>query len=72
MNLQVIASPGDEIVWVNGPLPGAVHDQRVITGTRILRLGTQPLLNRAPATLLTAEANAHRHRAAAATQPAAS
>ena len=26
MNLQVIASPGGEIVWVSGPLPGAVHD----------------------------------------------
>ena len=27
MNLQVIASPGGDIVWVSGPLPGAVHDQ---------------------------------------------
>ena len=26
MNLQVIASPGGDIVWVSGPLPGAVHD----------------------------------------------
>jgi hypothetical protein len=26
MNLQVIASPDGEIVWVSGPLPGAVHD----------------------------------------------
>jgi DDE superfamily endonuclease/Helix-turn-helix of DDE superfamily endonuclease len=26
MNLQVIASPEGEIVWVSGPLPGAVHD----------------------------------------------
>ena len=25
MNLQVIASPGGDIVWVPGPLPGAVH-----------------------------------------------
>ena len=26
MNLQVIASPTGDIVWVSGPLPGAVHD----------------------------------------------
>jgi hypothetical protein len=26
MNLQVIASPVGEILWVPGPLPGAVHD----------------------------------------------
>jgi hypothetical protein len=26
MNLQVIATPDGEIVWVSGPLPGAVHD----------------------------------------------
>ena len=26
MNLQVIASPNGDIVWVSGPLPGAVHD----------------------------------------------
>jgi hypothetical protein len=26
MNLQVIASPQGDIVWVSGPLPGAVHD----------------------------------------------
>jgi DDE superfamily endonuclease/Helix-turn-helix of DDE superfamily endonuclease len=28
MNLQVIASPRGDIVWVSGPLPGAVHDMR--------------------------------------------
>ena len=27
MNLQVIASPGGDIVWVSGALPGAVHDK---------------------------------------------
>ena len=32
MNLQVIASPGGNIVWVSGPLPGAVHD---LTAARI-------------------------------------
>ena len=32
MNLQVIASPHGGIVWVSGPLPGAVHD---LTATRI-------------------------------------
>jgi DDE superfamily endonuclease/Helix-turn-helix of DDE superfamily endonuclease len=32
MNLQVIASPSGEIVWVSGPLPGAVHD---LTAARI-------------------------------------
>lgn len=26
MNLRVISAPDDEIVWVSGPLPGAVHD----------------------------------------------
>jgi hypothetical protein len=28
MNLQVIASPDGDIVWVSGPLPGAVHDMK--------------------------------------------
>jgi hypothetical protein len=28
MNLQVIASPTGDIVWVSGPLPGAVHDKK--------------------------------------------
>jgi DDE superfamily endonuclease/Helix-turn-helix of DDE superfamily endonuclease len=32
MNLQVIATPGGGIVWVSGPLPGAVHD---LTAARI-------------------------------------
>jgi len=32
MNLQVIASPDGEIVWVSGPLPGSVHD---LTAARI-------------------------------------
>ena len=32
MNLQVISSPGGEILWVSGPLPGAVHD---LTAARI-------------------------------------
>jgi hypothetical protein len=32
MNLQVISAPGGEIVWVCGPLPGAVHD---LTAARI-------------------------------------
>jgi DDE superfamily endonuclease/Helix-turn-helix of DDE superfamily endonuclease len=32
MNLQVIATPGGQIVWVSGPLPGAVHD---LTAARI-------------------------------------
>jgi hypothetical protein len=32
MNLQVIASPYGEILWVSGALPGAVHD---LTGARI-------------------------------------
>jgi hypothetical protein len=26
MNLQAVASPDGDIVWVSGPLPGAVHD----------------------------------------------
>src|SRR5580658_10355649 len=32
MNLQVIASPDGDFVWVSGPLPGAVHD---LTAARI-------------------------------------
>jgi DDE superfamily endonuclease/Helix-turn-helix of DDE superfamily endonuclease len=32
MNLQVIATPGGDIVWVSGALPGAVHD---LTAARI-------------------------------------
>jgi hypothetical protein len=28
MNLQVIAGPTGEIVWVSGALPGAVHDKK--------------------------------------------
>jgi hypothetical protein len=32
MNLQVIAGPAGEIVWVSGPLPGHVHD---LTAARI-------------------------------------
>jgi hypothetical protein len=32
MNLQVIASPEGKILWVSGPLPGAVHD---LTAARI-------------------------------------
>jgi len=32
MNLQVIASPAGEILWVSGALPGSVHD---LTAARI-------------------------------------
>ena len=32
MNPQVIAGPDGDIVWVSGPLPGAVHD---LTAARI-------------------------------------
>jgi len=28
MNLQVIARPGGDIVWVSGALPGSVHDKK--------------------------------------------
>ena len=28
MNLQVIASPDGEILWVSGALPGSVHDKK--------------------------------------------
>jgi hypothetical protein len=28
MNLQVIASPDGDIVWMSGPLPGSVHDKK--------------------------------------------
>jgi DDE superfamily endonuclease len=33
MNLQVISAPDGEILWVSGPLPGAVPD---LTAARIL------------------------------------
>jgi hypothetical protein len=29
MNLQVIASPAGDLLWVSGSLPGSVHDKRV-------------------------------------------
>jgi len=32
MNVQVISAPDGEILWVSGPLPGAVHD---LTAARI-------------------------------------
>jgi DDE superfamily endonuclease len=32
MNLQIIATPDGDIVWVSGPLPSAVHD---LTAARI-------------------------------------
>jgi hypothetical protein len=32
MNLQVIADPDGDLIWVSGPLPGAVHD---LTAARI-------------------------------------
>jgi hypothetical protein len=32
MNLQVIASPDGDILWVSGALPGSVHD---LTAARI-------------------------------------
>jgi hypothetical protein len=28
MNLQVIAGPGGDILWVSGALPGSVHDKK--------------------------------------------
>jgi hypothetical protein len=28
MNLQIIASPGGDILWVSGALPGSVHDKK--------------------------------------------
>jgi DDE superfamily endonuclease len=28
MNLQVIASPDGDIIWVSGALPGSVHDKK--------------------------------------------
>jgi hypothetical protein len=37
MNLQVISGPTGEIVWVSGPLPGAVHDLAAVQIWGILR-----------------------------------
>jgi hypothetical protein len=28
LNLQVIASPDGDILWVSGALPGSVHDKK--------------------------------------------
>jgi DDE superfamily endonuclease len=28
MNLQVIASPSGDVLWVSGALPGSVHDKK--------------------------------------------
>jgi DDE superfamily endonuclease/Helix-turn-helix of DDE superfamily endonuclease len=40
MNLQVIANPDGDIIWVSAPLPGAVHD---LTGARIWGIIIQAL-----------------------------
>jgi len=37
MNLQVISAPDGEILWVSGPLPGAVHDPTAARIWGILR-----------------------------------
>lgn len=37
MNLQVIAAPDGTIVWVSGPLPGAVHDLKAARIWGIIR-----------------------------------
>jgi Helix-turn-helix of DDE superfamily endonuclease/DDE superfamily endonuclease len=34
MNLQVIASPGGDVLWVSGALPGAVHDKNAESAPR--------------------------------------
>lgn len=39
MNLQVIAAPDGTIVWVSGPLPGAVHDLKAARIWGIIRAG---------------------------------
>ena len=45
MNLQVIATPDGDIVWVYGPLPGAVHDLTAARIWGIVReLGTYGLI----------------------------
>ena len=55
MNLQVISAPDGEILWVSGPLPGAVHDLtaariwgilRELAGLRAGRAGGQGLRRR--------------------------
>jgi hypothetical protein len=45
MNIQVIAGPDGRIVWVSGPLPGAVHDLKAARIWGIVReLGTSGML----------------------------
>jgi len=34
MNLQVIASPGGDVLWVSGALPGSVHDKKAESAPR--------------------------------------
>jgi hypothetical protein len=45
MNLQVIASPDGDILWVSGPPPAAVHDLPAARIWGIIReLVRQPLI----------------------------
>ena len=34
MNLQVIADPRGDILWVSGALPGSVHDKKAESAPR--------------------------------------
>src|SRR5512135_1486089 len=38
MNLQVISTPDGEILWVSGPLPGAVHDLTAAPADRLCQV----------------------------------
>jgi hypothetical protein len=37
MNLQVIASPDGDVLWVSGALPGSVHDKKAEWARGVLR-----------------------------------
>jgi len=50
MNLQVISAPDGEILWVSGPLPGAVHD---LTAARIWGIIRQLAASRSTCPLTT-------------------
>ena len=47
MNLQVIASPAGEILWVSGPLPGSTHDLTAARIWGILRRAGRRRISRA-------------------------
>ena len=61
MNLQVIASPAGDILWVSGPLPGAVHDLTAVR-TNISQLRSDPRNRRMKGSVLSTALFASEHK----------